>query len=291
MSTRESSSLFLKLKHYWAPELTALAIVALLGAPLTALGSRLRLTLQSEYQHGTLSVDVLTPDSISGRLRVIYVLPVEPLDEHVYGSGLDVIQHLNLQNRYNVIFVAPTFAQMPWYADNPTDPSNRQESYLIHAVVPLVAKHFPTLNAPRGRLLLGFSKSGWGAFSLLLRHPDVFGGAAAWDAPLAKLHPDAWNMIDVFGTQRNFDSYCISYLLRRQGRSVGKTHRFVLMGYGLFRDDVTQAHALMTELGIQHIYSNDCYDKHAWDADWMSRAIAFLLDAQNSGLAEQCGIQ
>jgi S-formylglutathione hydrolase FrmB len=128
---------------------------------------------------------------------------------------------------------------------------------------------------------LGFSKSGFGAFSLLLRHPDVFGAAAAWDAPLMKLHPDAWNMIDIFGTQENFDQYCVSCLLRNRGVSVGKTHRFVLMGYGLFRDDVGQTHSLMTELGIPHIYSNDRYDKHAWDPDWVNNAVSFLIGAQD----------
>ena len=32
----------------------------------------------------------------------------------------------------------------------------------------------------RGRMLVGYSKSGWGAFTLLLRHPGVFSRAAAY---------------------------------------------------------------------------------------------------------------
>jgi hypothetical protein len=59
-----------------------------------------------------------------------------------------------------------------------------------------------------GLLLLGFSKSGWGAlFSLLLRHPDVFGKAAAWDAPLVMDSPGRHGNGDIFGTPENFEKY------------------------------------------------------------------------------------
>ena len=51
---------------------------------------------------------------------------------------------------------------------------------------------------------IGFSKSGWGAFSLLLRHPEVFGRAAAWDAPLMLEQPNRYGMGAVFGSQENF---------------------------------------------------------------------------------------
>ena len=47
-----------------------------------------------------------------------------------------------------------------------------------------IEQHYPARADRDGRLLVGFSKSGWGAYSLLLRHPDRFGKAAAWDAPL-----------------------------------------------------------------------------------------------------------
>jgi S-formylglutathione hydrolase FrmB len=248
--------------------------------PMATHGDRLRIPLESQYQPGTLWVDILTPDSMpsGSHLKVIYMLPVEPLDQHEYGDSLEIIQGLGLQNQNNVIFVAPAFAQMPWYADHPSDPLRRQESYLLHAVIPLVESRFPVLKKPAGRLLLGFSKSGWGAFSLLLRHSDIFGGAAAWDAPLMKLQPDAWGMIDIFGTQQNFDEYCISNLLCKRGRSVGKTHRLVLMGYGLFQEDISATHALMMKLGIQHIYTNDHWYKHAWDTGWLPQAVSLLMD-------------
>lgn len=57
-------------------------------------------------------------------------------------------------------FVAPTFSQVPWYADHPTDLKIRQETYFINVVLPLVEQTYPAQKSPDGRLLLGFSKSG-----------------------------------------------------------------------------------------------------------------------------------
>jgi S-formylglutathione hydrolase FrmB len=256
-------------------------------APPGIQANRVRVPLKSQYQPGTVYVDVLMPDIVSpnSHLRVVYVLPVEPLNEHAYGDCLDVIEGLGLQNQYNVIFVAPTFAQMPWYADNPFDPLRRQESHFLYAVIPLIESRFPVLKEPSGRLLLGFSKSGWGAFSLLLRHSDVFGGVAAWDAPLDKITLDAsdgWQMIDIFGTQENFNHYCVSSLLPKRGQSFGESHRIVLLGYGLFQEDVSATHALMTQLSIPHVYSNDQWHKHAWGTGWLPRAVSLLLNSKET---------
>jgi hypothetical protein len=43
-----------------------------------------------------------------------------------------------------------------------------------------------------GIKLLGFSKSGNGALTPLLRHPHVFSAAAAWDAPAQFINMSAF---------------------------------------------------------------------------------------------------
>jgi enterochelin esterase-like enzyme len=102
-----------------------------------------------------------------------------------YGDGLLEAKRLNLHNLHKAIFVYATFSDVPWYADAVSNQSARQESYFLRDVVPFIERALPAKVEPSNRLLVGFSKSGWGAFSLLLRHPHSFGKAAAWDAPLA----------------------------------------------------------------------------------------------------------
>ena len=150
---------------------------------------------------------------------VVYVLPVEAGTESRYGDGLKEVQTLDLHNTRNALFVAPTFTHLPWYADLPTKPEVRQESYLLKVVVPFVDKTYPVRAKADGRLLLGFSKSGWGAWSLLLRNSDVFGRAIAWDAPLKMDRPGKYGSGDIFGTPENFDGYRVSMLLEAKRTS------------------------------------------------------------------------
>ena len=129
----------------------------------------------------------------------------------------------NLANALHAIFVAPTFSHLPWYADHPTERDIRQETYFLNVVVPLIERRYPARAERAGRLLLGFSKSGWGAWSLLLRHSDLFGKAAAWDAPLMMDQPGRYGSGAVFGTQSNFHKYQITKLLEhRAGELQGK---------------------------------------------------------------------
>jgi hypothetical protein len=213
------------------------------------------------------------------RVPVVYVLPVEARNETRYGDGLLEIKRRQLHQRYPVIFVSPTFSQLPWYADHPTDPAIRQESYFLKVVIPFVERTYPAIAAPEGRLLLGFSKSGWGAWSLLLRHPEVFGRSAAWDAPLMMEAPGRYGSGDIFGTQENFERYRISNLLRTRAGNWPNSRQLILTGYGNFREHHQQAQALMDDLKIRHVYRDGPERKHDWHGGWVAEAMELLVGA------------
>jgi enterochelin esterase-like enzyme len=240
-------------------------------------------TVQSEYQPGTTKIKVLLPRTLdkTSRYPVLYVLPVEPLGEMKWGDGLWEIQKNELQDKYGLICVQPTFAQTPWYADHPTNPRIRQESYFLNVVVPFIDRTYPTLAGKEGRLLLGFSKSGCGAFSLLLRHPDVFGKAAAWDAPLMMERPNKYGMAEIFGTQENFEHYRIAALLRKHVAKLGGPVWLMHFGYGNFREHHQSAHRLMDELGIAHQYRDGPKREHSWHSRWLPEVVQML--AQDNG--------
>lgn len=245
-------------------------------------------SVSSACQSGTTKIRVLLPDCFDGKktCRVVYVLPVEAGEENRYGDGLREVQRLGLHKSYPVLFVAPTFSHLPWYADHPTDRTIRQEAYLLKVVLPFIEKTYPVLRKPEGRLLVGFSKSGWGAYSLLLRHPDVFGRAAAWDAPLMKDKPNQFGMGPIFGTQKNFESYRISALLRKRAKLFSESSRLVLTGYGSFRKHHQEAINLMKQLGIRCEYRDGPKRKHHWTGGWLKETVELLVnDSSNKALA------
>ncbi len=233
----------------------------------------------SPYQRGTTKIRVLLPDHYkpTAHYRCLYVLPVEAADQQHYGDGLQECLNTNVHNRYQLICVAPTFSDLPWYADHPTDLQRRQETHVTQFVLPYVEQRYAVVHAPQGRLLVGFSKSGWGAFSLLLRNPKLFGRAAAWDAPLMQQRPDQYGMGPIFGSQDNFEHYQITRLLTTNAPQLDAHHRLVHAGYGNFRDHHQRAHAMMTQLGIGHAYTDGPPRKHDWHSGWLPDVVQRLV--------------
>jgi enterochelin esterase-like enzyme len=237
-------------------------------------------TVQSSFQTGTVKIRVLLPDNIepSKKYTVLYVLPVEALDENRWGNGLLEVKQKGLHNKHGLICVAPTFSHLPWYADHPTDKGIQQEACLLKVVVPFIERTYSAVPKREGRLLVGFSKSGWGAWTLLLRHPNVFHKAAAWDAPLMKAAPNQFGMEPIFGSQENFEQYEVTTLLARRAELLRKMNRLVLTGHGGFREHHQQMHQLLEKLDIRHQYRDGPKRKHHWNSGWLEEAVDLLLD-------------
>ena len=249
-----------------------------ISAPVDDGGFQLH-TVRSPYQAGTTKIRILLPDAFdkSQRYRVLYVLPVEALDGQRWGNGLKTIRKAGLHNRHKLICVAPTFSHLPWYADHPSDPMIRQESYLTRAVLPLVEKNYPAIPGRAGRLLVGFSKSGWGAFTLLLRNPEVFAAAAAFDSPLALDKPGPYGSGPIFGSRENFEKYRVESLLKKNAGRLGSSKRLALVGHFVnFRKQHEKARIWMNSLKIQHHWHKGQKWKHSWESGWLPRAIELI---------------
>jgi S-formylglutathione hydrolase FrmB len=237
-------------------------------------------TVQSPFQAGTTEIRVLAPDGPAPAppYATLYVLPVEATDGRRWGDAMQEVRQRDLHNRHRLVCVYPTFSHLPWYADHPQQPAIRQESYFLRVVVPFVERTYPVGRDPASRMLVGFSKSGWGAFSLLLRHPDVFGKAAAWDAPLAMSQPNRYGMEEIFATQENFERYRITNLLKERASSLQAGKRLVHLGYGNFRDQHLAVESLLNELQISHVFRDGPQRPHAWDSGWLPDAVQLLVE-------------
>lgn len=239
--------------------------------------------VQSPFQAGETKIHVLLPQQQSERrIRTLYVLPVERFDGHAWGDALAEIRRHGLHNKHHLMCVMPTFSHMPWYADHPTDPLIRQESYFLNVVMPFVERTYPVPRGGSGRMLLGFSKSGWGACSLLLRHPEIFSRAAAWDAPLGQQSPNKYGMREVFPNQSDLDQYCVWDLLKQQANLLKASSRLALLGYGVFRGHHQATHYRMMNLGIPHTYEDGPKCEHHWESGWVSNAINHLANDDGS---------
>lgn len=242
--------------------------------------------LESPYQNGITELKVLVPDPQAkpASLRLLLVLPVEKQSESRWGDALLAIRDSGSASLSQLLCVEPSFSALPWYADHPSDAKIRQESHLLEAVLPILRWHYPAARHDRdGRLLVGFSKSGFGAWSMLLRHPDLFGRAGAWDAPLMLDKPNKYGSGAIYGSDENFKGYAIPDLLRSRSAELTQSDapvRLFHAGFGNFQAEHESIEQLLQSLKIPHSYRAGPQLQHHWSSGWL-RAMVDELTAEN----------
>jgi hypothetical protein len=229
------------------------------------------------------AVRVLTPDhpSTTFQHNFLYALPVEAgLAQSTWGSGLDELHKLDVQDQYNATIIEPIFPMDPWYANSDTDATLNYETFMATFLPAWVDSHFSTTGT-EDDLLLGFSKSGYGALDLLLKHPSMFNAVAAWDFPADIAVEGNGN----YGTDANFQN---NYRLTDNFIDAWKApftteDRIWISGYSAFQNDVSDFDSLLTSHGVLHTLSPQTFDTHSWSGGWLPDAVAGLYGLVESG--------
>jgi hypothetical protein len=250
-----------------------------LGEPVTTGTGEVRVPIRCRYQRGENVLRILVPDmgpKPGEPVRFLFLLPVEAGEGSDFGDPIEVVRKLDLHNRHRLVVVSPTFSDIPWYVDHPTDLKVRQTSYLIRGVLPAVRELFPTPSAHV--LLLGFSKSGWGALSLLARYPREFDAAAVWDTPFNLTALSYPGMKEVFATPEYLARQALPDRLRGAARQLRRGKRIAILGYENFLEQQQQIHKLLNELEIPHDYVEGPSRRHRWDSGWVEQAVERLAD-------------
>lgn len=243
----------------------------------------LEFTIRSDFQRGPNVVRVLLPSAYDAAkpTRVLYLLPVEERLGTRWGDAMAEVLKTRLHDKHHLICIYPTFDTLPWYGDHASDAGIRHESYLLHALLPAVESLYKTPGTIAGRLLLGFSKSGFGSVSLVLRNPGVFGVAGSWDAPLLMEDEDLglFGTRPQFGTRERFAEYRPLRLIDRADEDFTRRSRLVIAGEDSFgpnpparfktRPHTATFHAELDRRRIRHVFTNDLRVKHHWNTGWV----------------------
>ena len=209
----------------------------------------------------------------------LFVLPVEPGLGSTYGDGLQTLQSLDAEDKYNLTIIEPSFAIDPWYADNPTTAGLQYESFMTQELVPWAQNNLATSGAEQN-WLIGFSKSGIGGQDLLLRHPGIFTLAASWDFPadMSSYSQFGTSSSNDYGTDANFQAnYRLtpSFINSHKGPFLSQ-NRIWIGGYAVFQSDMSDYDSLLASAGIVHSTEAPAYMAHRWDSGWVPLALAAL---------------
>ncbi len=206
------------------------------------------------------------------------MLTVEPGLGTTFGDGLATLQALDAEDKYNLTIIEPTFTNMPWYANSSSDPNIQYETFMTNELVPWVKANLATTGTEQS-WLIGFSKSGFGAQDLILKHPDLFALAASWDFPADMSSYDEYQGGTTnYGSQTNFaQNYQLTAAFLAAHKSPFQTqNRIWIGGYSLYEGDVSDYDSLLTSQGILHTNGPSQDLAHRWDSGWVAAAVAAL---------------
>jgi hypothetical protein len=232
------------------------------------------------------AVRILTPDNPSPNYphTFLFALPVEPgLDPSTYGDGLDQLEQLDVQNQYNATIVEPIFPIDSWYADNPLNPTIDYETFTATILPTWIDSTFGSGGTDKN-LLIGFSKSGYGALDLLFKHSSTFDAAAAWDFPADMATYDEIGAQGNYGTDANFqNNYRLTGTFVDTWKAPFTTEdRIWISGYDVFQTDVADFAALLTSHGVQNTLSPQTLNAHTWSGGWLAGAVAGLYGLEQN---------
>ena len=230
---------------------------------------------------------VLRPDNPAPGVahHLLYVLAVTPEGDTTYGDGLETLRLLGAHNQYNVTLIAPSFPIDPWYADHPTDPNLKFESFMSWELRPWATTNLASTGSEQ-HWLLGFSKSGIGGLDLLFKHPDLFTLGAFWDFPalgFTVFDQFGGSSASNYGTDANFQANyrLTAAFVHAHANPFLTDNRVWISGYLFFPQEVADFDALLTATGIPHTLAPQTpRPPHGWDSGWVPEAVSGLY--QNS---------
>ena len=135
-------------------------------------------------------------------------------------------------------------------------------------------------------MLIGFSKSGYGALDLLFKHSSVFDAAAAFDFPgdMAAYDQLGSSPAADYGTDANFqNNYRMNNTFIDTWKAPFTTEDRVWISEGpSYQNEVADFGALLTSQGVSHTLSVQTNDAHNWSGGWLSNAVAGLFGLEQN---------
>jgi S-formylglutathione hydrolase FrmB len=234
----------------------------------------------ADVELGMYEINVIKPSgwSASNTYPVLFALPaLNKASENV----ANVFDSGGYASAYGCVIVIPYFKTgIPWYGRK--NDGTADEHAFTAGVLPGFATEFLACSADREqRLLIGYSKSANGAYSLVLRNPTVFGYASAWDGvwTIDWATQNVTIQLNVtFGTEAQWQIYDPYTILTSYLSSVNDKQRLSLRGYETWQSDQTDMQILLNANSIQFSYDATDTGNHSFGGGWLSAAVADLFD-------------
>ncbi|MBU4199440.1 MAG: hypothetical protein KKE37_12330 [Verrucomicrobia bacterium] len=132
-------------------------------------------------------------------------------------------------------------------------------------------------------ILVGFSKSGLGAWNITRSIPNCISGTIIFDAPVAREERPPWETVPFYENNASWLEDLPTRTVEDFQAVVPKTHTLVLIsGEGFHAEMDTLAQAL-SKTRITHVFLPRPHLKHHWQSGWIEEGLHALLEPSLQG--------
>ena len=185
-------------------------------------------------------------------LNLIVLPATEPGDER-YGTAPDEVA-----GRADVAVHHVRFPHLVWY----------NEAVRRQTVAQIEAMDLPPA------VLVGFSKSGHGAWHIAQALPERTRATVIFDAPVAR--ELNWGA-DEFFTEDEWAAALPIRHIAEYKAAVSPEHRLILISGEGFHDEMVRLSRALHEAGVAHQFLPHPHQKHHWQSGWVDEAVRALL--------------
>lgn len=155
-----------------------------------------------------------------------------------------------------------------------TVPFERQVWY-NRAVCDAAAAHIRALPGER-LILVGFSKSAIGAWTLTSMLGSRVRGTVLFDGPVARDACPPWNTAAFYASDEQWQSDLPIRTINAFRRRLAPDHRLALIPGALFRDEMAALASALRDTGHAHLWIDEARFTHNWNSGWIEAALTAL---------------
>ncbi len=221
------------------------------------------------------TIDVIKPDTwdAGNTYKRVFALPAIAKGTENVAADFIAGDYANL---YDVVIIIPYVKQAtPWFGTK-NDGTSLQETLLTDVLMQFTEEELACSSERNDTFVIGYSKTGNAAYSLILRNPTVFGYACAWDGTFS-ISWDTNGLGDNYGTEAHWETFNPLDILSANVDSVNDAERLVLLGYESYQSgQIAMQSALNGESVDFHFYAADT-DDHSWGGGWLENGMSELM--------------
>jgi pimeloyl-ACP methyl ester carboxylesterase len=132
----------------------------------------------------------------------------------------------------------------------------------------------------RSIILVGFSKSGLGAWNIARRIPDLVAGTIIFDSPVARDTLPPWGTAPFYKDDAAWQEDLPLRTCEHFKAAMQADHRLVLISGAGFHDEMSVLSAHLSSMALQHVFLPRPDMKHHWNAGWIEDGVGKIVEKE-----------